>query len=81
MWPMTETTDAPAGLGASANGTGPPDPPAVTVPAVGGSERVMFAVMLIAGAGLLFLAVDGLSGYALSRVLFRPPAGDDDSGG
>jgi hypothetical protein len=83
-----ETTKAPKApeAQASANGTapGPDGPPAAGVipPVVGGTERMMFAVMLAAGLGLLCLAVDGLSGYALSRALSRAlfqPRGDDDS--
>jgi hypothetical protein len=74
---MTETQ---AETGQSANGAAPiPDVVAdvadVAAAVVGPTERVMFAIMLIAGAGLLFLAVDGLSGYGLTRALF-PSRGD-----
>lgn len=64
---MSETTETTAPA-ASANGAGPvPDAPPGPEPANLG-ERLMFAVMLLAGAGLVFLAVDGLTGYALTRA-------------
>jgi hypothetical protein len=86
MWRMTnETTETPTDATAaqvSANGTKPVDVDldGIVRPVVGGPERVMFAVMLLAGAGLLFLAVDGLTGYAISRALFQPASGDGSDG-
>lgn len=69
---MTETETGTTASTAAANGAGPaPDGtiPAEDKPNLG--ERLMFLVMLAAGAGLLFLAVDGLTGYALSRAFAR----------
>lgn len=74
---MTETETGQAAP-ASQNGAAPM-PEVTPEPGPNMGERLMFAVMLAAGAGLLFLAIDGLSGYALSRLLTG--RGEDDDGG
>lgn len=78
MSETTQATTAPPEV--SANGSGPAH--AVPLPDLGTSagERVMFAVMLLAGLGLLFLAVDGLSGYQLTAAL-QNGRGESDAGG
>lgn len=77
--PVSTATDAPG----SANGAGPmPETLAETAAAVvGPTERVMFVVMLLAGAGLLFLAVDGLTGYGLTRAIGAALGRSDDTEG
>lgn len=66
---MTETQSTQAT--AEANGTGPAPELVPAGEKANLGERLMFLVMLAAGAGLLFLAVDGLTGYALSRAFTR----------
>jgi len=74
---MSETQqEAPAQQSANGVAAGVPDaaPPAVVQ--LEGAERVMYAIMLLAGVGLLFLGIDGLTGYALSGALFSRGDGD-----